>query len=110
MMHHCVECGDKVPQKDIDRGFAFLDGETAYCYKCVAKYLLKMEQLRRAADFSEALDALTKHTSHQVEETRKLKQRSRWSLFFIVLLLLALVVLLLFALLMGGGLFSSFFD
>jgi len=92
-MYKCVECGDEVPQKDIDRGFAFFDGKSAYCYKCVGKYLLKMEQMRRAADFSAALEAATKRASEQREDIEKLKQHTK-KVSFLVLLVFLIIVLI----------------
>jgi len=86
----CEECGDEVPQDDIDKGFAFYDGKTAFCYRCVGKYLLKVSMLRRQAGFEDALAGLTVK-----EKASKPKKHRRRRLIYLLLLVLFSLILFL---------------
>lgn len=81
----CRECGSEIPDEDVDRGFAFFDGKDAFCYKCVKRYFLKIDMLRREVDFKEKLRSLEEIAVQKQKEKKRLRKRFFYLMILIII-------------------------
>ena len=96
----CRNCGEEVPQDDIDAGLAFADGDVVYCKNCVRKVLGELGRLRKQVEHETDIETISRHIEMATPPPSQPQRTYKWLVFVLLMLVVFGLAVLAFLLLL----------